>query len=81
MVLEAIFDFGLWLFGLIADAMPSMAPVMYDASGVLGDLAGFGIWVIGQDMWTVILSTVSGWLTFKMTWGIVLFVYRLIPLI
>lgn len=81
MVLEAIFDFGLWLFGLIAEAMPSAQPVMYNTATALNDIMGFGIWVIGHDMWIFFVSTVASWLTFKIGWGIVLFVYKLIPLV
>lgn len=81
MVLEAIFDFGLWVFSLIASAMPSMAPVMADTATTLWNFVSVGIWVIGDGMWNTIMVTVSAWLTFKMVWGIILFIYRLIPLI
>ncbi len=81
MVLNAIFDFGIWLFGLIAESIPSAQPVMYSASTLLRDLLSFGVWVIGEDMWVFFISTVAGWLTFKLGWGIVLFIYKLIPLI
>ena len=81
MVLQAIFDFGIWLFDLIASAMPSAQPVMYSAVSTFNDILGFGIWVIGDGMWEFFIITVSGWITFKLTWGIVLFVYKLIPLV
>ncbi len=80
MVIQAIFDFGLWLFGLIAEVLPSTAPAIYDISTTLGGVLSFGVWVIGEDMWLAILGSISGWLLFKLTWGIVLFIYRLIPL-
>lgn len=80
MILEAIFDFGIWLFGLIAETFPSMQPVTYSAVNSLETVLRFGVWVIGEDMWNFFISTVTGWLTFKMGWGVVLFVYRLIPL-
>lgn len=81
MVIQAIFDFGIWLFELIASAMPSAQPVMYNIASSLNDVLGFGVWVIGHDMWIFFVSTVSAWLTFKIGWGIVLFIYKLIPLI
>ncbi len=80
MILEAIFNFGLWLFDLIFSAMPSSAPVLYSVASTVEELAGFGIWVIGEDMWFTLINTMLGWLVFKMTWGIILFIYRLIPL-
>ena len=80
MILEILFDFGFWLFELIADAFPSTAPVFYNVAITLSDILGIGVWVIGEGMWTAIIGSVAGWLTFKLTWGIVLFVYKLIPL-
>lgn len=80
MILELLFDFGFWLFELIAEAIPSSAPVFYNVATTLSDILGFGVWVIGEGMWNGILVSVAGWLTFKLSWGIVLFVYRLIPL-
>lgn len=79
MILNGIFDFGIWLFELISSSFPSMGVALYNVADTLGDIVGFGIWVIGDNMWLVFMTSISAWLTFKLTWGIVLFVYRLIP--
>lgn len=80
MVLNALFDFAVWVFELISSYLPSMQPTLYNLTNTFGDIVSFGVWVIGEDMWLFFLSTVTAWLTFKMIWGVVLFVYRLIPL-
>lgn len=81
MVLNAIFDFGVWLFEFIASAFPNSQPMLYNVANTLSDITAFGVWVIGGDMWIVFMTAITGWLTFKLTWGIILFIYRLIPLI
>lgn len=80
MILELLFDFGYWVFGFITDAMPAAAPVVYNVVTTFHDFIGVGVWVIGNGMWTAILTSVAGWLTFRMVTGSVLFIYRLIPL-
>lgn len=79
MVLNAIFSFAIWVFEMIAETLPGTQPVMYSVANTLGEIAGFGIWVIGDDMWLIFMTSITAWLTFKMTWGIVLFIYRLLP--
>lgn len=79
MVLEAIFSFGIWLFEMIAESLPSLQPAMYNISNTLGEIVGFGIWVIGDEMWLIFMASITAWLTFKLVWGTVLFIYRLLP--
>lgn len=81
MVLEAIFNFGIWLLDLILGIVPSMAPAVYNATTSFWDIASFGVWVIGDNMWSLLIGTFSAWLSFKLIWGVILFIYRLIPLI
>lgn len=81
MVLEALFDFGIWLFSFFAEFMPSLQPTLYSAASVLGDFLSLGIWVIGEPIWEFIMFTVNAWITFKCTMGAVVFVYRLIPFV
>lgn len=81
MVLELIFDFGLWLFDLIFSTMPTLEPTLYSLTSTFSDIISFGIWVIGDDMWQFILTYIATWMTFKISWGLVLFIYKLIPVI
>lgn len=79
MILNLLMEFGFWFFGLIGGMFPASQPVLYSASNLFYDLIQFGVWVIGDDMWGFFVGTVAGWLTFKITGGLILFIYRLIP--
>lgn len=46
----------------------------------LGTLACYGSYVVGADLLLIFSGCVMGWATFKMTMGITLFVWRLLPL-
>lgn len=81
MLLNALFSFGIWLFELITESMPSLMPTVYSFGNTLSSIISFGVWVIGPDMWITFLTLISTWITFKIAWGIILFVYRLIPFI
>lgn len=81
MILNLLFDFGIWVFELISSYLPSTAPVLYSFSNTFYDILQFGVWVIGDGMWMLFVTTITGWLSFKCIWGIVLFIYRLIPII
>lgn len=79
MIFELMFDFALWIFEFIVECLPSLQPTLYSASSTLQDLLGVGVWFIGEDMWQFVLSSVSSWITLKITVGALLFAYRLIP--
>ena len=79
MVLNAIFNFGIWIFEMIAEVMPPLSVAMYNTADTLAEVLSFGVWVIGDDMWITFMTLISAWLTFKLTWGLVLFIYRLLP--
>lgn len=47
---------------------------------VLVDFMQVGAWVIGADLLGLVFSSVIFWLGFKFTAGLVLFIWRLLPL-
>lgn len=79
MVLELFFEYGLWLVDYIIEFMPALEPAVIGVTSMFGRLLSFGVWVIGDDMWLAILTNIAAWLTFKLSWGIVLFAYKLLP--
>ena len=79
MVVESLSDFGIWVLELLfvgfqAVSLPS------NLISVVIDIMKFGAWIVGADLLMIIFGNVFMWLTFKFTAGLVLFVYRLIPL-
>lgn len=79
MILELLWDFALWFFGIICDAVPAAVPVFYNTSSALSAVIDIGVWVIGQDCWWAVMTVVSTWLSFRFMVGTILFVYRLVP--
>lgn len=48
-------------------------------SGLLSMVTGYGSFIIGSDVLTLFSLTVTFWFTIKLTVGIILFVWKLLP--
>lgn len=58
----------------------SMVSVPIQAVSVLRDFVSFGSYVVGADILLMFASVVVTWTTIKLTIGIGLFIWRLLPL-
>lgn len=67
-LIQALFS-GLQAFTLPADALT-----------VLLDIFCYSVWVVGIDLVAMIIGSIVGWLSFKFLAGLVLFIWRLLPL-
>lgn len=47
---------------------------------VLFDILCYGVWVIGADMMAIILANITFWLGTRFAIGLVIFIWRLLPL-
>lgn len=47
---------------------------------VLIDFMKVGAWVVGADLLGIVFSTIIFWLGFKFTAGLLVFIWRLLPL-
>ena len=47
---------------------------------VLLDIMCYGIWVIGADMAGIVLANIVFWMATRFTIGLVIFIWRLLPL-
>lgn len=79
MIVETLTGFGFWLIGLIFEGFQAIT-LPLNLITVLLDFMKFGAWVIGADLVAIVIGSIGFWLTFKFTAGLVLFLYRLIPL-
>lgn len=48
--------------------------------GVLADITGFGVWVLGSDLILAFTAAVVFWIVLKMSLGVIIFIWRLLPL-
>lgn len=79
MIVEGLIDFGIYVIQLAFSSFEAISlPV--DTVIVLLDIMQFGAWVIGADLFGFIIGNIFAWLSFKFVGGLVLFLYRLIPL-
>lgn len=79
MILEGLAGFAMWIIEMIFAGFQVISlPV--NLISVLIDFMKYGAWILGGDLLAIVFSCVFGWLTFKFTAGLLLFIYRLIPL-
>lgn len=79
MIVETLLSFACTLIqGLFSGLQIINLPT--DFMTVLLDIFCYGVWVIGADLMGIIITTITGWLMFKFTAGLVVFVWRLLPL-
>lgn len=79
MIVEKLFDVILWLVSLIFDGLSLIAlPTNYIT--VLLNIMKYGVWVMGLDLFVIFWSCILFWITFKLGAGLILFIWRLLPL-
>lgn len=79
MILNGLSDFAIWIVDMIFAGFQAISLPANLISVVL-DIMKFGAWVVGADLLAIIFGNVFMWLGFKFIAGLILFVYRLIPL-
>lgn len=47
--------------------------------GGLATITGYGAYVVGSDLLLIVASVITFWLSVKITVGIILFIWRLLP--
>lgn len=79
MIIEALSNIVFWLFGLMFDGF-SIVTLPLNLVSVLVDILKYGIWVMGLDLFVITWTCIFGWLFAKLAIGLVLFIWRLLPL-
>lgn len=79
MILEGLAGFAMNILSFIFDGFNFLSlPVSLIST--LINIMKYGAWVLGGDLVAIVFGTVFFWLTFKFSAGLILFIYRLIPL-
>lgn len=79
MIFQVLIDFAVSLIsGLICGL--SFFSIPLDFVNTLATVCVYGNWLVGADVLLLFAGCVSCWFGIKISAGIVLFVYRLIPL-
>ena len=79
MIIEGLAGFGFWIIELVFSAF-NVVTLPLNLTSAVFDIMKFGAWVIGADLFAIVIGNIFGWLLFKFVAGLILFIYRLIPL-
>ena len=79
MIIEGLAGFAMWIIELIFSGFQALS-LPLNLVSVLIDFMKYGAFIIGGDLLALVFACVFGWLAFKFTAGLTLFLYRLIPL-
>ena len=79
MIVEGLLNVALsCVFGLFSLMEVVKLPV--EIMGVLTTILQYGVWVVGADIMALVFATVTGWWTIKLTVGLAVFIWELLPL-
>lgn len=79
MIVETLLGFATtFIQGLFSGLQIISLPT--DFMTVLLDIFCYGTWVIGADLMAIVLATITGFLGARFMIGLVLFIWRLLPL-
>ena len=79
MIIEGVTGLAFWLVGLLFEGL-QVVSLPINLATVLIDFMKVGAWILGADLLGIVFASVMFWLTFKMTAGLLLFIWRLLPL-
>lgn len=71
-----------WFFSLLTHLLNGFDVLSLPSNFItlISNVVVYGTWVIGADLLGIIISTAVWWWTLKLVIGIVLFIWRLLPL-
>lgn len=78
MIFQSIFGFLFGLLGHILNYIPKPVFISLETSGI-ADIMGFGIWVVGESTFMIIVANILFWSTTHLAFGIVSWIYENIP--
>jgi len=58
----------------------SMITLPIDMISALSTVSAYGSWVVGSDLLMIFATCVFSWTTIKISIGVILFIWRLLPL-
>lgn len=79
MIIEVLVDYFVSLLSLAIDGFNAVS-IPVDLISSLSTFVGYGSFVVGADLLLIVCSNIVAWLTFKIFAGIILFVWRLLPI-
>lgn len=79
MIVNSLIDLFLGIVRLAFNGLEIVGlPLQY--INTLSTITAYGIWIVGLDVMAIIVTTIVGWWTIKMTVGLVIWIWELLPL-
>lgn len=79
MILDNLASFAIFILEIIFDSFTLVAlPINFIS--FLITILEFGSWVVGGAFLSLVFGNIFFWFSFKLAAGLILFIYRLIPL-
>ena len=79
MIIESLSSLSMWFIELLFSGFSALS-LPTDLISTTINIMKYGAYVIGGDLVALVFGCILFWLTFKFTAGLVLFIWRLIPL-
>lgn len=79
MIVEGLLNIALWFIETLFQGL-QVVTIPTDLLSTALEFMRFGAWVVGADLLAIVFSSITFWLMFKFTAGLLLFIWRLIPL-
>ena len=79
MIVDGLLNLTMWFIELLFSGFSAIS-LPINLVSVLVTILKYGAWVIGSDLVVIIFTTIIFWLTFKLGAGLILFIWRLLPL-
>lgn len=79
MIIESVTGVAYWMIGRLFEGL-QIVSLPVNLATVLVDFMKVGAWILGADLLGIVFSSILFWLTFKLTAGLLLFIWRLLPL-
>lgn len=79
MIIEGVTGLAFWFVGLLFEGL-QVVSLPVNLVTVLVEFMRVGAWILGADLLGIAFASVLFWLTFKLTAGLLLFIWRLLPL-
>lgn len=80
MIIESLLSFCVFFLKGLLSLVTSPIKLPIEMFSVLGNITSFGSWIIGSDLLLMFVSCVVFWTGLKITVGLAIFIWELLPL-
>lgn len=80
MILQAIIDMAVGVLSMLLSGLTGWVTIPTDLMSTIGSITGFGSWIVGGDLLLLLVGSVTFWTATKLSIGLALWLWKLLPL-